>query len=142
MLGIEVSTADDALALLAADRLERDLRGGLVVADEVAVEAQPVHVAAACDLLLADSGNVVPGGSIFVGWSKDVPSSCKDSIDPCTVTMDSNQKVDANYDRICPTGDPLAVDSGTAPNNGLRLDCSDLAYRYRFEGNDDINAAR
>src|SRR5690606_29322644 len=49
------------LAVLAGDGLHRDLRVRRLVADEVAIEPDPVHLAAERDLHLADRGDVVLG---------------------------------------------------------------------------------
>src|ERR1700682_1974537 len=51
--------AGSALAVHAHKRLEDHAGVGGIVADEIAVDAQPVHLAAAPDALLADDGNIV-----------------------------------------------------------------------------------
>jgi len=107
------------------------------------------------------SDSVVAGGSVFDSWGKDVPSDCKDDrpkeckdVDPsscsddiptectafvtcgdgdcsCSLTMDDDRKIKARFERICPTDGPIELCSGLA-DQGLKLNCSDLAYVYRF----------
>jgi len=36
-------------------------------------------------------------GSVFDGWSGDIPAACEDSTDPCTLTMDTDKNVTATF---------------------------------------------